>query len=101
MGQGHTPGPWFVMESGSCKGMSDIRGEGKVLVSGMWTDTEEFAANARLLAAAPDLFDGACDFIAYEEAADRGDDLAMLSLFNSASQKLRAAVAKAKGGASS
>ena len=60
--QSHTPGPWGVF--GSKSEVPEIRsvkdGEAGRLIAFVSTESEEHAANARLIAAAPDLY-AACE----------------------------------------
>lgn len=54
----HTPGPWFVFENGHCVGGpgETEAGTAGVALCGMRLRTpEEIAANARLIAAAPEM----------------------------------------------
>jgi hypothetical protein len=87
----HTPGPWQVTESGNVAGPTRSFGSqgwvGRICLANVMTgDVEVKAANARLIAAAPDLL-AAC-----EEALDEDSGLACAG-------QLRAAIAKARGGA--
>jgi len=97
----HTPGPWhFDLADGS-----HITAEGgTIIIADAWSIEfdEEFdnpdsvpAANARLIAAAPDLLD-ACEFFLKfaDMRAKKGDELP-----SQLTGAVRAAIAKAKGGA--
>ena len=55
---GHTPGEWIArpMHTGGCE-VFDPRGRDVVTVYGGGVETESRAANARLIAAAPDLLE--------------------------------------------
>ena len=82
----HTPGPWTASEHGA---YTDYKGNNIVILGDdlriavvLGPDTDETQANARLIAAAPDLLEAL-------EALLEGD-------FNVA-EKARLAIAKAKG----
>ena len=82
----HTPGPWTASEHGA---YADYNGNSTIILGDdlriavvLGSDNEETNANARLIAAAPDLLEAL-------EALLEGD-------FNVA-EKARAAIAKAKG----
>jgi hypothetical protein len=111
----HTPGPWsvphfaepdtncecgYVLSGGQMGAIATVHCSGEGDDWKTHGDNPKFAeacANARLIAAAPDYDDGARDFVAYEDAMDRGDDIQAMVLYASASKKLRAAIAKAEG----
>ena len=54
-------------------------------------------ANALLMSAAPDLYEALSCFVEYENAMDGGEDVAAMLMYAEASQKARAALAKARG----
>jgi ParB-like chromosome segregation protein Spo0J len=95
----HAPGPWAIYEHPG--GSPGIEGEGfSVVVFGDPDDDcgvhgrtdDEALANARLIAAAPDLLD------ALKWAERLMDDFSMISpLLADAVDKARAAIAKAEG----
>ncbi len=85
----HTPGPWKVKQGTD---VTEDRAKEPCTVAKCWSSTfapprEEAAANARLIAAAPSLL-AACKMVL--------DDPGLTA---SANDMLRAAIAKAEGGA--
>lgn len=109
----HTPGPWIINWSGRRKDGKIVHDECYVSAPGTGVDDVSVAAdiadpltgktsiaNARLIAAAPDLLDGARDFIAFRAAMANEDDLNAMLLYASASKKLAEAFAKATVGQS-
>lgn len=101
----HTPGPWSAIQPRPellviC---TEVDGDGIAEVDELW-NRDEWLANARLIAAAPELLEAlvALDtLIDFEESAKDGehswfDDA---SAINAAMEKARAAIAKATGGA--
>ena len=108
----HTPAPWAVVmnygdltvRSANARDTQDATYlEIVERVGGLRTgpnfDRSEEEANARLISAAPEYFDGTADLIAYEAAVEAGDDVQAMLLYASAVKKLRAAHLKAAGGA--
>ena len=96
----HTPGPWVVEpENYDCDGGTLVRTKGKICLANVWgvmfakTPDDESLANARLIAAAPDLLEaleylaGACE-LALDNDYPEGRDPVSVA---------RAAIAKAKG----
>lgn len=98
----HTPGPWAVHHYGDNEG--DIHGsDGKLVCMLREGDTapeDDWSADARLIAAAPDLL-SVCQSIAGDlEALLDGDDFSGMSdaeLFGVMLRSLKAAIAKAEG----
>lgn len=100
MTEKHTPGPWALDDS-ECGDLRllDLEGRTLVLVPGCWPDRRddddpEAVANARLIAAAPDMLELLEDWA--RVLAD-GVNLA-IQPGSYAHVMLRAAIAKAKGG---
>lgn len=97
----HTPGPWEQADSfgASPTGTAVKAASDNYLVASCtgYYGREGAVANARLIAAAPEYFDGTADLLAYEEAVEAGDDERAMLLYASAIRKLRAAQAKATG----
>lgn len=101
--QGHTRGPWEVRfaRNGypySIEAPNGNRGPGGITSVTRWgaisfPSSQEGLANARLIAAAPDLLEAA-DHID-RTATDIADDMVMIS--GSAYRLMRAAIAKATG----
>ena len=57
----HTPGPWRVSEDlGTCDGIEIYAGINEYLISNVNPNRPQFEANARLIAAAPELL-AACE----------------------------------------
>jgi len=104
-----TPGPWSLGERNDST--VDINGKGAaggddlceweglakvfVIVGGQPDRVGE--ANARLISAAPDLYQGAIAFAEYLKAIDAGNDIAAMGHFNAAKDLLRLAMMKAEG----
>ena len=66
----------------------------------MWLsayDKATDAANARLIAAAPDLLEAASGLLAADDLTKSGDDVAAMLAFGKAWEDMRAAIAKAVG----
>ena len=101
----HTPGPWFVFPNGHCvggpTGLLDADPNEKtagVAMCGMRLRTEEeIEANARLIAAAPDLLAACEDYLrelqSWSESNTPPTDSTMAEL----RQRTADAIAKAKG----
>ena len=84
----HTPGPWVYN-----KNFLTIEGDGAVVAT--MSDVRYQAANARLIAAAPDLLATCEECIALGDSdADSGDFAQLVHLNH---QMMRAAIARAKG----
>jgi hypothetical protein len=103
----HTPGPWWV-EGGDPDAASwaarwpNIHADGYEVVGaqGLYGDYDTDMANARLIAAAPDLLEALRDFSAYvhaEQSATDGDVRYSNTQINRLVFKARAAIAKATG----
>lgn len=95
-GAGHTPGPWRFCRawSGEDVLVTDASGDRLAMVRGKDVVASIAAANANLIAAAPDLL-AACEAaraIIMQNAAPQG--LALLVM-----RQMNAALARAKGGA--
>ena len=91
----HTPGPWAQDVYGSIndKTGNTIRVEGLALSSG-----SEAKANARLIAAAPELLEALKEYIAAgENSVTATDDVAAMIRFGEADKAARSAIAKATG----
>ena len=99
---GHTAG-YAVAEPGvDCVGIfgPEIEGGDREVVASVWFidgDEESAMKLARQFAAAPDYDEGARAFVEYEEAAERGDDVAAMLAYAKAAKLLRAALSKAEG----
>lgn len=103
---GHTPGPWEaqVVRQGASL-YPAVYGANERLVADAWhyqKDDAEMIANARLIAAAPDLL-VACermmdDVLTYHEDAERGEyDRYGVDIPTATIRALRAAITKARG----
>jgi hypothetical protein len=95
----HTPGPWAIGAYGRV-----ITPDGEVLrtcgVATPGADSDEYRANTRLIAAAPDLLEACRLFLGYN--ADEGDDgVAFMLAYERAVTAAMKAVAKAVEGAQS
>ena len=97
----HTKGPWIWMEE-------EITGWARLSPGILLTDSNDGTpygdaidrANAKLIAAAPDLLDAAKLFVAYDSAADDGySDVALMLAYAKAKEAILAAIAKATGAA--
>lgn len=110
----HTPGPWFVFEDFDPEDFDDDseadfgrectiaqRREGcvtsGVVVTGVDYETERHRANARLIAAAPDLLEALRELLPLFDMVTGLDDQGSNAL-GQAENLIRAAIAKATGG---
>ena len=102
----HTPGPW-VVDGDVIRG--DQQRNGSISVASMLDVSYPYGrrageskhANARLIAAAPDLLDAAKLVIAWYEAEDdhsKADFYQRMDMCRESESALRAAIAKATGG---
>lgn len=67
----HTPGPWEVTTHPNQSAILITAGANIIAVPGYTENDDEYAANARLIAAAPDLLEALrCH---YDDACDRGE----------------------------
>ena len=91
----HTPGPWIV------RGGNVIESLSRVYVAKAWmTDGEEECANARLIAASPELFDACKAFVKHIESLPDDTEKCRhlrLGLENRPGELLIEAIAKAEG----
>lgn len=77
---GHTPGPWHVLNNGYCVGgppsvqLADPIGAGVAMCCMAARSPDETAANARLIAAAPELLEACRAMVAWDEAEKAGPD---------------------------
>lgn len=100
-----TPGPWAAAEETFDNGGiteivirgSDPRAAVAVALDFGKNNPAWQLANARLIAAAPELLEVAKLFAAYEDAMDRDDHIEGMRLYNEASKKVRLALQKAQG----
>ena len=94
----HTPGPWVVGQSG---GVIDRRGCAVAKVQDMpGQDSGERAANAALIAAAPDMLEALRELLAERYALEEPEQFDAAGNWTSdspASEKARAAIRKATG----
>lgn len=105
MGGGRTPGPWFTFANGQCIGgpvgpLGNPSGADTAGIAhcGMGLRTgAEIQANARLMAAAPDLLAFAQGFMELEQLISREDMLAGLAVLV---DQANAAIARSTGAAS-
>lgn len=107
----HTPGPWFADACGKIwrRNPQDlyeyggtVAGDKPLAVAYLgWIEEGEqgfpLEANARLIAAAPELLAAAKNFDAYEKAVEAGDDIDAMCIYAATSRMMRAAIAKATG----
>lgn len=84
----HTPGPWHVtaMHKGIRPSFRSPGENGGFAICEMYADGRDVVANARLIAAAPELLEACEACLARDDIAD--DELGVI---------LRAAIAKARG----
>lgn len=88
----HTPGPWDYWQGAGIGDESHaeiIAADGEIVIAGFNNMIEQGEANARLIAAAPDLLEALVDSLCALEVCGRDFDHVM--------GKARAAIAKAKG----
>lgn len=99
----HTPGPWTDESGdGSKWGVFDADGRAVALaqqIVSLRADVyqAERTANARLIAAAPDLLAACKSFVEYEKAMDSGDHVGGMLAYSQFSREAREAIAKAEG----
>jgi len=96
----HTPGPWTHEGQGDITGIEDNGfGRGPVDVCSVYLRTVEgrHEANARLIAAAPDLLEALEAWISYHD--DEEDGVDSMLRYAKAIDMTRAAIARAKGDA--
>ena len=94
----HTPGPWTHEGQGDITGIEDNGfGRGPVDVCSVYLRAVEgrHEANARLIAAAPDLLD-ALEYVADIDVSG-ADDSVIRFILAAAQNKARAAIARARG----
>jgi hypothetical protein len=95
----HTPGPWFATPGNYAVYVKDAYGDQGDLVCALYgagATSYECAANARLIAAAPELLEACRLFVAYD-TDESGDDVALMLAYARARAEIRAAIAKATG----
>jgi len=92
----HTKGPWkvyFTKDGGKIIGIGDAEGAGVTDPHfGLWSSGEEQEANARLIAAAPDLLEACKAALSVIKANFPTEQSEFMAL-----EKLDAAIAKAEG----
>ena len=88
----HTPGPWFVTEGGQYIEASRYEHGGRQIVGKPQGDNpEQWNANARLIAAAPELLEALQSVVAWMDAPDES------AFSDTQLDCVRAAIAKATG----
>lgn len=96
----HTPGPWFTDIREDTDERRYIMSEkapfpGTVAI--VTLDVAEAEANARLIAAAPELLEALQRFLDYESAMNSREDVSGMLIYAEFSDMARAAIAKATG----
>ena len=103
MTKAHTPGPWATYGEATFAGHKVVDKNKRSVAAFASNGTrpaDERNANARLIAAAPELLEAAKEHLAASEYSMSGeDDVAAMLRFGDAEKALRAAIAKAAGGA--
>ena len=94
-----TPGPWTVQPGGYCRSVIHRAGHPDQVVSNAYGNEETAAANARFIAAAPELL-AALESIAAGSVQDTGENgMGTVNIDRETMQLIaRAAIAKATGG---
>ncbi len=92
----HTPGPWFFSFESVDPEWAIITISGGFVVANVNSHQKQ-EANARLIAAAPDML-VACEALVLYDSNDT-DDVKMMINYNNAIELAKAAIAKAKGDA--
>lgn len=92
----HTPGPWTATEDDPAMKMRGANGE-CVLINDAFWGNENREADARLIAAAPDLLEAAEALIEYVEACDSTSPWEAYKHLAGLEIDLKRAIAKAKG----
>jgi hypothetical protein len=91
----HTPGPWFALSGGFVSQSVGPNWYSKMVCRTQNEISEDGAANARLIAAAPELL-AACE-AAHKSLFAIGTAQEMTDLVYSVKRQLAAAIAKARG----
>lgn len=91
----HTAGPWEIISLRDL-GQIRIKGEGEIVAAAWVLPTVNEEANARLIAAAPDLLEAAKRAMHICSVDDDGEMATRLMILNAAGM-LRAAIEKAEG----
>jgi len=86
----HTPGPWFVTPDGHAVYEKDVFGYRADTICGLPSRSDSRAANARLIAAAPDLLAALESLVAKNYGQPQGVTVPALDI-------ARAAIARATG----
>ena len=110
MSAAHTPGPWFADEAGIVRrGSAGTQSYAEAVpiatpwIEGAWQYedcTEESKANARLIAAAPELLEACKAHVEWGEAEDSHEGTTFwerVEMYRKADALIRAAIAKATG----
>jgi hypothetical protein len=98
----HTPGPWFVFSARSIRSRNpQHKGVEVAHTTGGWNDKRRLA-NARLIAAAPDMFEALEGFVEardryLESDCDSHAEHMAANRLDEAHEAARAALARAKG----
>ncbi|MEH3121139.1 MAG: hypothetical protein PGN16_04030 [Sphingomonas phyllosphaerae] len=94
-----TPGPWIDSDGTTTGRVVTAPGQPKVRRNVAVCGGPNRVANARLIAAAPDLLEAVAAFIAYDEGDDDAPDagVRMMIDYDHALTLARAAIAKARG----
>lgn len=90
----HTPGPWHLGKRAAAKAIYGDKGEEVCQMLGHFNADDENLANARLIAAAPELLE-ALQVIASQSL---GDDWTAEQAITFVKEHARSAIAKATGG---
>ena len=101
----HTPGPWHVewamAQGGDAHHVCDRRSMAELSVIAtvhFHDDTDgETEANARLIAASPEMLEALLLFVEYESASESSDDVAMMIAYAEFKRAAHAAIAAATG----
>ena len=100
----HTPGPWLASGDADANIVTvEAKDKGYTTVCRLGYSTPTREANARLIAAAPDLLEALVDMVSSVEVAledvqvTNGASLDALSWIANSTEKARAAIAKARG----
>jgi hypothetical protein len=90
-----TPGPWTAEQYHDNEWQIDAARD--AVATTAFCFAPESTANARLIAAAPELYEAARLFVEEYDAADQDDGVAMMLAYNAALEAAKAALAKARG----
>lgn len=85
----HTPGPWTIRDRDGCG--DNIFGPGNERIANTYGDGDKWAANARLITAAPQLLAACKRFAAAMRSGDKPEFLELINTLHEADAAISAA----------